>query len=51
MRPGRSGRKRGVEIHVEAPVEGEAIPGDPDHTNVMIPLEVNLAEVVFMSRS
>jgi hypothetical protein len=46
MRPRRSGVERGVEVHVEAPVEGEANLEHPDHANVMIALEVDLAEVV-----
>src|SRR5262245_47463868 len=40
--------ERGVEIHVEPPVQGEPVPGNADHTNVMVPFQVDLAEVVLV---
>ena len=48
VRPRRACRECGVEIHVEVPVEREAILGDFDHANVMVPLEMNLPEVVLI---
>ena len=48
MRPRRPCRKRGVEVQIEAPVEREAVPEHPDDPDAVIPLEVDLAEIVFV---
>ena len=36
MRPRGPRRERGVEIHVEPPVESQALLGDLDHANVVV---------------
>src|SRR5690242_7710808 len=48
VRPRRPRRKGRVEIHVEAWIERKTILEDLDDVDVMIPFEMNLAEVVFV---
>jgi len=48
MWPRRACRKQRVEVEVESPIQFEAVLVHPDDMHLMIALEVNLPEIIFV---